>query len=299
MVSRCSGEVIVLKFSLFKKIKRRGKEKKKEERYGFMLIQFGDLGPEVLSHESTPLGVDEMSNKSIMLGVYLQIIMGQSNQPEGLFGPIPWNETPDHLLLTYSFKAHNPFVQTPKLQAEGVPVFFVIFLQRDDQELVKARFALEQTLDAVFRKNPTSTNIEVSEQNSLLYLSQVKNAIQKTVAEGQKLLQERYLDEILSYQSLSFLALLSMKTKEVESIIVNIRGTTEDNLLSAAQVDSDIVVTDLGANQKITTVQFAEYSKIAVAVFDLEEADESFHQEEFVEFIRGLELAIPLLAVYF
>ena len=63
------------------------------------------------------------------LGMYLFLIasQGSGEAKMGFYGPLPFEDTPNHDLIAFSFMARDPSVLDPRAQKSGVQTFFAIF----------------------------------------------------------------------------------------------------------------------------------------------------------------------------
>ncbi|UYP46771.1 hypothetical protein NEF87_003056 [Candidatus Lokiarchaeum ossiferum] len=80
-------------------------------------FMMADIGPELMSYESMPF----IENESIVLekiAMYYSVMLGQGNSTnQGLYGPLPIPNSPNHVSIVYTFYLPNKNAQDPRLQA--------------------------------------------------------------------------------------------------------------------------------------------------------------------------------------
>ncbi|MHA2363530.1 MAG: hypothetical protein ACXAC7_06205 [Candidatus Hodarchaeales archaeon] len=271
---------------------------KTAEKYGYLIIKFSDLGPMPIFQENMESILNgSFDSKGTMLGIYLSLVAGQgSGEGEaGLYGPIPWNETPDHNLLFFAFLAIDPTIQDERAKKSGVMVFIVIFQNRwVEDELTRARFGLEKALSSIFIFKKFEHYPVINEENVVTLLSQAKSIIFRTLNEGDKLLREKAMDLVLASPSLLHLSYYEDEgDRELAFNIIGEDEEIEEEIEQVKTLNMEILFTRFLKKRKFGFIKFPEYKKIAIAVWD------SINREEFIEFIDLLSTATPLLESYF
>ena len=153
--------------------------------YSYMIIEFKDIGPELLISENVPIDETNLNLKAIRLGIYLSLVVGQGKGEEypGLYGPLPWNETPEYNLVVFAFRALDPNVKDPRTLKTGVMTYIVIFFPREENHIVQARLSLERSLNMILNPLEDKNRVILTYDTVLLILSQIKIIVWKTLTE--------------------------------------------------------------------------------------------------------------------
>ncbi|MFX0207936.1 MAG: hypothetical protein ACFFDT_18255 [Candidatus Hodarchaeota archaeon] len=272
-------------------------------KYGYLLLEFADIGPEPLIWENLPVK-DEAARyemgKNIGLYLFLIASQGTGSAEVGFYGPLPYKDAPNHDIIAFCFYSRDPTVQDPRAEVTGVMTFFVILFPRDDNELTRAVVALEKALKMVF-VDKYSKNPIITDETLPILLSQGKSVVWRTIAEGKKILQEEAMEQVLTDPKLLF---LSFYNEVDQSLAIPVIGEEEDyrqKIESIRDLKMDIFLYEYQKDRKIGYISFSEYQKFAIAIFDnasIIEQD-SFTREDFFNFGRKLYLALPLLKEYY
>ncbi|MFX1512442.1 MAG: hypothetical protein ACFFCQ_07645 [Promethearchaeota archaeon] len=278
-------------------------------KYGYMLLEFSDIGPEPLIWEDLPVE-DETAcyDMAKNLGLYLFLIasQGTGSADIGFYGPLPFKEIPHHDLIAFSFFSRDPTVQDPRTKImekgveTGVMTFFVILVPRTDNKLTRALVALENALHMTFVERYPKKPIIIDETLPIL-LSQGKTTVWRTIKEGEKLLQEEAMELIFQDSRVLF---LSFYNENNRSLVIPVIGEEEeyrDKIESIRDLKMDIFLYTYRKDRKIGFISFSEYQKFAIAIFENTSSFESgsFTREDFFEFGRRLYFALPLLREYY
>ncbi len=272
-------------------------------KYGYMLLEFADVGPEPLIWEDLPVEGDvaryELGKN---LGLYLFLIasQGSGSAEIGFYGPLPFNEAPNHDILAFCFFSRDPTVHDPRAEIAGVMTFFVILFPRDDSELTRASVALEKALHMTFVDKYPEKPLITDETLSIL-LSQGKSVVWRTIAEGKKILQEEAMEQVLTDPKLLFLSFYNEVDRTLAIPVIGEEDDYRQKIESIRDLKMDIFLYEYQKDRKIGFISFSEYQKFAIAIFDNTSTTEqdSFTREDFFNFGRKLFLALPLLKEYY
>ena len=263
-----------------------------------MIIEFRDVGPELLLSENIPIDEININLKAIRLGIYLSLVVGQGKGEEypGLYGPLPWNETPNHNLVLFAFKANDPTVKDPRTVKTGVMTYLVIFFPREENHLLQTRLSLEQSLDRILNPIEDKERIILTYESALLVLAQIKIIVWKSITEGEKLLQEQALETIMNDNRVLYVSLHDLHDN---STFVSIKGESENYISFIDQIrqllDSEISFSaTLHQSQKLGLIKFPEHQKVLFTVFE-----QTFDRSSFIYFVNSILSAMPLLEYYY
>ncbi|MFX0207935.1 MAG: hypothetical protein ACFFDT_18250 [Candidatus Hodarchaeota archaeon] len=272
-------------------------------KYGFLLIEFTDVGPKPLIGDQLPSAEREERLKladSIAMYLFFVSTQGQAIFQPGFYAPLPYIGTPDHDLYAYAFFCRDPSATDPRTQKTGSMTIFAFFVPRNDQTLLRARFSLERALHACFVEKYPDHPLLTRETIPILF-SQGKNVVLKTVEEGEKILQEAVLEEILADPRLIF---LSFYNKADHSLALPIIGDEEvypEKIKKIFPIETDVLLLNYQLNHKLVYIHLPEDQKYIIAIFEnsVSTALNPFTETEFFEFGRKLYLAMPLIKEYY
>jgi hypothetical protein len=259
-----------------------------------MLLAFLNLGPELVLKENVPIPEDELYQKSTSLGIYLSLVVGQGKgigRP-GLYGPLPWSEIADHLFLVFAFYIEDDSVTDPRVREEGVLVYAIIIIPKEEDQLIQARLALERSFKQVFI--PADGKLySVPNDEPLFLLSQLKLMVWKTIMEGEKLIQEKALETVLDNTAVD--ALIIVDQNDLDSVL-NIKDTFELTVYHEEIIsNNDILLTLVSIkNDKFGFLRLNDMDKVVVI-----KISKSIEDIYVVTLFESLKKSLPLLEQYF
>lgn len=268
------------------------------DRLGYVLVRFADLGPEAVLADNPPFDEDMMDFLGPQLGIYLSLVTGQGSREvkSGLFGPMPWSETPNHSMLAFAFFGSDPSVADPRSQEKGVLTFAVIFYQSDDLDILKARLGIDKELTTLLTSGEQLPSI--TQENVPTLFSQVKEKVEKSLTEGTRIYQEQAMDKVLSNPRILFMGLYS--TGQDRSLIAEVIGEEEKyfkEIQEARVLNMDLIFTSFGKALKFGFYRFV--TRLVITVFDDQLGGTSMSLDEFLDFSNTFTTAVPLLEEYF
>lgn len=262
--------------------------------YGYMLIPFLDIGPELLVYENIPIHETEIYQKGSSLGIYLSLVVGQGRGvgQVGLYGPLPWSELPDSLFLVFAFFIDDPSIKDPRAREEGVMTYAVIVVPKEEEELIHARLALERSLKQAFIKENNKPYV-VPNDEPLFLLTSLKLIVWKTIVEGEKLLQEKHLETILDNESVLSLIIVD---RENPDNTMNIKGELQLNsdYQSTLKKNETIFSLNVISGKKIGTYFMNDLKKEIII-----QISETMEDNKAMSLFDSLIKSMPLLQQYF
>lgn len=199
--------------------------------FSYILFKIGRIGPEEIYHDNLPKEIAEnfTSTISVELGLYLSLIISQGKgmAKEGLFGPLPWYQLPNHELLLFSFLVKNSIIDD-KRKKENTLCFSVIIFPKNLDVLMHSRYMIEKTLEEALIK-PQKDRFELNEKNIEFIVNTSKEIIAGSYESGKKILQEQTLDEVISFESMELFAIYSLQNKTLKTCLIGKKETLPSN----------------------------------------------------------------------
>jgi hypothetical protein len=148
----------------------------------------------------------------------LVISQGKGLNTEGLFGPLPWYLLPEFELFLFSFLVKDP-TSKDKRKIDNTMCFLVIFFPRKVEALLSSKYEIEKSLEELFiRKKENRIILESAFLPEIIKES--KQIISKAYLSGTKILQEKALDEVISYENVELFALFTMSDKQLKTCLI-------------------------------------------------------------------------------
>ncbi|MHA2363766.1 MAG: hypothetical protein ACXAC7_07395 [Candidatus Hodarchaeales archaeon] len=271
-------------------------QSKDQDVVGYAIFIIDDSGPSPLIYKNIPFTSEnsEIDHKLLRLGVYVSVVVsqGRGGQNIGLYGPLPWAETPSHNLMMLAFIVENPDVKDSRKLKHGVMAFIIIFIPRFDNKLIEARIALEKTLISELTQDGLIRPVLTKETASSI-LKRTKKIVVQTLLEGAKIIQETSLDEILNDNRVQALGFFSEHTYELIFNLIGDETLLRDNVHLVRDIKMALAFIKL-EKFNIGFIRFPFYNSNALGIFDRE----SFNVQDFVAFIGKLQQAAPLIISY-
>ena len=269
---------------------------------GFVLIKFGDLGPEPVYIENPPFDKEMEESFGVQLGIYLSLMINKgTNEAElqlGLNGPFSWNHTPDHNVLTFAFLGRDPYINDSRAKEFGVFMIFGVFYENTDQELVKAKLSINNSLTEFLHKESLTDFFSVEEQDIPLLIAQIKTKLFNSMREGNRIVQEKSMDVLLSNSRLEYLGLYDSETKNLIAPIIGEEEEFSDILVEGKNLNFDIFFTTFHS-YRFGLIRLSKYNKIAIVVLSNESKDSVFMEKDFLDLYQAIYTAAPLLEEYY
>ena len=270
---------------------------------GYVIIKFGDLGPEPVFFDNTrKIFDDEMKDVlGTQLGIYLSLMISKGRQGDhkvGFHGPYPWDQTPDHNLLAFSFLGQDKNIKDPRAIEHGVITIIAIFFANADQELIKAKISIENELQKLFIKEPLP---DVTEENVPLVVAQAKTRINKCIVEGDRIIQENAMDSLLSNDRLLYLGLYHSKDRDLIAALIGDEEEFIDIISETKMFHFDIFFTKF-KEIRFGLINLHKYEKIIIVIIENEESDNEgyvFMEKDFMQLYQAIYVAAPLLEEYY
>ncbi len=274
-----------------------------EDKLSYVLIKFGDIGPEPVLYENTKLIFDEemVDVLGTQLGIYLSLMISKGKQGDhkvGFHGPYPWDNTPDHNILAFSFLGHDKYIKDPRAIEHGVITILAIFYLSTDQELIKAKISIENELQKLFIKEPL---IDVSEENLPFVLTQAKARINKCIVEGDRIIQENAMDSLLTNERLLYLGLYHASNRELISALIGDEEKFLDIISETKMFHFDIFFTKF-KKFRFGLINLQKFDKIIIVIIvndELDNEEQVFMEKEFLQLYQAIYVAAPLLEEYY
>lgn len=269
---------------------------------GYVIIKFGDIGPEPVLFENTS-SILEPGAEDVLgtqLGIYLSLMISRGKQGDhkvGFHGPYPWAQTPDHNLLAFSFLGRDPSIKDPRAQEHGVVTIISIFYHSLDQELIKAKLSIENELQKLFIKDPLP---DVSYENLPILLAQAKGRIHKSIQEGDRIIQENAMDELMSNERLLFLGLYHAGSHELIAPLIGEEEEFVDIVNETKTFNFDIFFTKF-KNFRFGLINLHKFEKIIIMIIsdDSPGEEHNFMEKDFMQLYQSIYVAAPLLEEYY
>lgn len=260
--------------------------------YGFLVMKFGDLGPIPVADDQLPF--DDYEKKKA-LGVYLALVVGQGKGAgeQGLYGPIPWNDGETTFeVMTFAYLAQDPSVKDARAKHSGVMVFLVTILPPQEEELLHARLAFEKTLTHLFVRSENNLD-EVDDATLALHLQWFKETISSTVTEGEKLLQEQAMDQLMDHPALQHFFLFDPDNPQDLVEVVGEAQRAGSLLNHVRHLRVDLLYTDIN-DQPCLFLSFPSLQRQVLVVFN-----KKLDRKSVLDIVVCLRVAKPLLEQYF
>jgi len=272
----------------------------------YAVIKFGDIGPQPLLFENTEKIFEEGMEDVLgtQLGIYLSLMISKGKQGvhnTGLHGPFPWTQTPDYNLLAFSFLGRDDSIKDSRAKEFGILMIIAIFFHSSDQELVKAKISIQNELTSILIKDKVADMPSVEFENLPLLLTQVKSHIQKSVKEGDRIIQEKAMDELMANQRLLYLGLYNSGTREFIANVIGEEDDFKEIVDETKHFNFDIFFTKFG-DKRFGLINLQKYKKIIIIVLSNEDFEGHAHvfmEKDFMELYKSLYVASPLLEEYF
>ena len=270
------------------------------DKMSYIVLKFGDLGPEAVLFENTKILFDrEMENiYGTQLGIYLSLIISKGKQGDynvGFQGPFPWTLTPDHNLLAFSFLGKDDNIKDPRAVQYGVMTIIVIFYPSSDQELIKAKLSIENELQNLFITDPLPN---VSLEKLPVLFAQAKARIEKSIAEGDRIIQENAMDSLMSNDRLLYLGLYQSGTRELVASLIGEEESFSEIINETKMFHFDIFFTKF-KNIRFGFINLEKFNKIVIMIISDEKADTFFMEKDFLQLYQAIYVAAPLLEEYY
>lgn len=270
---------------------------------GFILIKFGDLGPEPVFCESLPFDKDVEEIFGVQLGIYLSLMINKgTNKADlrlGLNGPYPWSQTPEHNILAFTFLGRDPNILDTRAKEHGVFMVLAMFYESDNQELVRAKISVENTLsEFLLSKEKLEDLVSVEVEDIPILIAQVKAKLFNSVKEGDRIIQENAMEVILSNKRVKYLGLYHAENKTLIAPIIGEEEDFQTVLMEGKALNFEIFFTTFGPF-RFGLMKLSKYNKIAIIVLSNEDKDTIFMEKEFLELYQALYTAVPLLEEYY
>ena len=270
---------------------------------GFVLVKFGDIGPEPVYFDNAPFEKDFEEVYGVQLGIYLSLMInkGNTNQSEfnlGLDGPYPWSQTPDHNIMTFTFLGKDPHINDSRAKMYGVFMILAIFFPTTNQELLKARISVENALSEFLKKESLEKYHSVEIEKISLLFAQIKGKTYNSLKEGDRIVQEKAMDILLSNDRLQYLGLYEAKTQDLIATIIGEESDFKDILNEGKNLKFEIFFTTFHV-YRFGLIRLSKFNKIAIIILSKEEGDSIFMEEDFLELYQAIYVAAPLLEEYY
>lgn len=270
---------------------------------GYVIIKFGDLGPEPVLFENTR-SVLEPGTEDVLgtqLGIYLSLMISKGRQGEhkvGFHGPYPWAQTPDHNLLAFSFLGKDPNIRDPRAIEHGVITIITIFYHNSDQELIKAKLSIENELQKLFITDPLP---DVSYDNLPILIAQAKTRISKSIQEGDRIIQENAMDSLLSNSRLMYLGLYQASNRELVAPLIGEEEEFVEIINETKMFNFDIFFTKF-KEIRFGLINLQKFDKIMIMIIsdgDSPGQEHNFMENDFLQLYQAIYVAAPLLEEYY
>lgn len=271
-----------------------------EDNLSYVLIRFGDIGPEPVLFENTSVIFDsEMADVlGTQLGIYLSLLISKGKPNEsnlGIHGPFPWTQTPEHNILAFSFLGHDKEIKDPRAKEHGLVTIIAIFYKNTDQELIKAKLSIENELRKLLITDPLP---EVGFDNLPIIFAQTKTHIQKSIAEGDRIIQENAMDSLLSNERLVYLGLYQSGTRELIAPLVGEEEDYKEIIDETKTFNFDIFFTKF-KNLRFGLINMERFEKIVIMIISDDNQGTNFMEKDFQQLYQSIYVAAPLLEEYY
>jgi hypothetical protein len=269
----------------------------------FVIIKFGDIGPEPVLYENTKL-IFEQDMEDVLgtqLGIYLSLMISKGKQGEhkiGFHGPFPWAQTPNHNLLAFSFLGRDKNVKDPRAIEHGLITIIAIFYLATDQELIKAKLSIENELQKLFIKEPFP---DVGMDNLPMLLALSKARISKSIVEGDRIIQENAMDSLLSNERLLYLGLYQANPRELIAPLIGDEEQFIEIISETKNFHFDIFFTKY-REMRFGLINLQKYQKIIIMIIQNTESENQEHvfmEKDFLQIYQAIYIAGPLLEEYY
>lgn len=282
---------------------KQNSESSSNDNISYVIIKFGDIGPEPVLFDNTNLIFDEEMQDVLgtQLGIYLSLMISKGRQGEhktGFHGPYPWDQTPDHNLLAFSFLGHDKNIKDPRAIEHGVITILAIFYHSADQELIKAKISIENELKKLFL---TEKLPEVTEEDLPMVLAQAKARITKCIMEGDRIIQENAMDSLLSNSRLLYLGMYEAKDRNLIASLIGEEEEFVDIISETKHFNFDIFFTKF-SNTRFGLINLHKFNKIIIVIIandSTENEEYVFMENDFLQLYQAIYVAAPLLEEYY
>lgn len=226
------------------------------EKLGLILYKIGDIGPEIIHKENMP--IDDDFNILLELGLYVSLVISQGKglNTEGLVGPIPWHRAPEHELMVYSFLTFASDVTDHRKITHGTMHFLIIIFKREDEAIINAKNSLKKGLDEFFE-----TNDLVAHSNYIdVTLTYVKLTIKKALLTGNKIIQEKAFQKLITDENIDEIAIYSISDLKFRGFIMGNHESLPNGseLKNWFSINSNIIITRIDNSSMVLIVKFME-----------------------------------------
>lgn len=289
--------------SLVTRLNEKSQENSSDDKLSYVVIKFGDIGPEPVLFENTkPIFDNDMQDViGTQLGIYLSLMISKGKQGDhkvGFHGPYPWDNTPDHNILAFSFLGHDKHIKDPRAIEFGVITIITIFYPSTDQELIKAKISIENELQKLFIRDPLP---DVTEEDLPLLITQAKARINKCIVEGDRIIQENAMDSLLSNERLLYVGLYHAKGRELIASLIGEEDEFVDIIAETKMFNFDIFFTKF-QNIRFGLINLQKYDKIVIVIIandEFENDEHVFMEKDFLQLYQAIYVAAPLLEEYY
>ena len=288
---------------LIGKLSQEKEEISSNDSLSYVIIKFGDIGPEPVHFDKTNAIFEEGMEDVLgtQLGIYLSLMISKGRQGDhkvGFHGPYPWDQTPDHNLLAFSFLGYDKYIKDPRAIEHGVITIVAIFYHSSDQELIKAKISIENELQKLLLKDPLP---DVTYEQLPLLLSQVKAKINKCIVEGDRIIQENAMDSLLSNDRLLYVGLYQANNRELITALIGEEEEFIDIISETKMFHFDIFFTKF-KEIRFGLINLHKYDKIAIVIIANDDSDANqyvFMENDFLQLYQAIFVAAPLLEEYY
>ena len=235
------------------------------------------------------------------LGIYLSLMISKGRQGDhkvGFHGPYPWDQTPDHNLLAFSFLGFDKYIKDPRAVEHGVITILAIFFHSSDQELIKAKISIENELKKLLLTDPKP---DVTQEKLQLLLAQAQARINKCIVEGDRIIQENAMDSLLSNERLLYVGLYQANNRELIAALIGDEAEFIDIIAETKTFHFDIFFTKF-KEIRFGLINLHKYDKIVIVIIANEESDVNeyvFMEKDFLQLYQAIYVAAPLLEEYY
>lgn len=268
-----------------------------ENIFGFILFKIGDIGPEQISYENIPKKIKKNfeDKLSFELGIYLSLVISQGKglNNEGLFGPIPWYQLPDHELYIFSFLVNDPLI-TDLRKKNNVLLFLTIIFPRRGEALINSRYEIQKSMEQLYIK-PKEKRLLLNDDNIFFIIDSSKDIFIRAFDSGKKLLQEKTLDEVINFKSIEQFALYSKDNYSLKSCFIGkeVELPQKDFFIDQSREDYQISVHKYVNGSSSLTLEFKERN-IVIYI----KLNHSLKLEKLIRLLSKIDSSLEILAYY-
>ena len=267
------------------------------DKFGYILFKNGQIGPEPVYFENLPDKLNMTSQKVILteLGLYLSLVISQGKgmDKEGLFGPLPWYQLPENELFLFSFLLKDPKIEDER-KKENLLCFLAIFFPRKEEAIINSRIEIETSLEELLIKEKTDRLIFNNETIEFI-ISNSKKIFLEALNSGEKISQEKALDEIIQLESMELFAVYSSKNKLLKSCLIGkekdlppvsfLNELTTDNYQLTARDHSDG-----------TSSLLLEFTEVDMSIFI--RLVHHLESHELIQLLTKIDSSLEILSTY-